>query len=392
MGDSGGDTMDASRLVRALTAYTARTLPDLLRLGPATSALAPWMLTALVAPSASGEDRAAIEDALGLEAAEASQEVGRLLSSGPASLRAAVAIWRSSLLATDGDFGRWEASIPDGAARGPVPPQSDADDWTRRQTLGLINEFPLKLGADTLCVLAAAIATRVTWIRPLEVVAAPANAWGVGRMLAARVRGVIDTPVGLLAVASAESSDRLTVYSFIADRGVGRDEIATTALRLLSEWYLERREPEWIPADRLAAEGHAWTVSSGPGGGDALVPAFEERTGGADISGLAGVREAAAILGRLALEAAPAQTRRMAVDGDVEAAMSALARYDRRGFEAAAIAAMAVPASISVARPVLDLHFDRPHLVVAVSTDEAYAGLPLFVAWVDTGVREPEGE
>ncbi|MFH1474787.1 MAG: hypothetical protein ABIG85_02910 [Chloroflexota bacterium] len=380
--------MDAPRLVRAVTAYTARTLPDLLRLGPATTALAPWMLTALVAPAASGEDREAIEDALGLEADEASQEVGRLLSGGPAALRAAVATWRSNLLATDGDLGRWEASIPEGAARGPIPSQADADEWTRLQTLGLIDRFPLQLDADTLCVLAAAIATRVTWTWPLDVIAAPTNAWGVGRMLAADVRGVVDTPVGLVGVAEADSSDRLTVYSFIADRGVELDEIATTALRLLSDWYLERREPEWIPADKLGAEGHAWTVSIGHGGGDALVPAFEERSNGADISGLAGIRDAAAILGRLALEAAPAQARRVAVD----AAMSAMARYDRRGFEAAAVATMLAPASISMARPVLTLHFDRPHLVVAVSTDEAYAGLPLFEAWVGAGVREPEGE
>ena len=77
---------------------------------------------------------------------------------------------------------------------------------------------------------------------------------------------------------------------------------------------------------------------------------------------------------------------------DISARMSALARYDRLGFEAAAVASIGLAMrGMPQERKVLNLRFARPHLVVAVATDDTYAGLPLFAAWVDRGVREPEG-
>lgn len=381
--------MDTSPLVRAVGAYTARTLPELLRLGPATSALAPWMLAALVAPAASADEREAIEDALGLEAGQASREAGRLLGGGPEPLRAAVALWRSGLLATGGDLGRWEASIPEGAARGAIPAQGVADAWTREQTLGLIERFPVAITPARLCVLAAAIATRVSWVDPLRVLPAPPNAWGVGRMLEAEARGVVETPVGRVGVAAAVSGDGVAVYSFIADVGVRCDDLAATATRLVAAWDVDQRHPGWIPAGTLPPEGHAWTITTGYGGGEAVVPAFEERVEGADISGLAGIREAVGVLSHLVGDAAPPDARPVEVD----AAMSSMARYDRRGFEAAAVATLAArPQSIQPPGPILHLRFDRPHLVIAVCTDQAFAGLPLFAAWVDAGVREPEPE
>lgn len=383
--------MPVSPLVPAVAAYTARVLPALLDLGPATSALAPWMLAALVAPGASGAAREDLERELGLPAGEAAREVSTLLVRGPVALRSAIAMWRSAILATGGELGAWERGVPPAAATGPIPPQPEADAWTDRATLGMIRRFPASITSDTVCLLAAAIATRIRWDEPLGVGAAPSNDWGLARMLYAEPGGVYATNAGHVGVASAGSwADRLRVYSFIAGPDTTRPELSDAALRLIGAWHVGGRMPEWawqIPPAKLPVEGHAWTTEAGHGDGSAMVPAFAEACDGVDIAALPAIREAAGELGRLVTDALPEDLR----PASVEARLSAVARYDRLGFEAAAVAAFgARAAAIPAERRVVHLRFTRPHLVIAVATDETYAGLPLFAAWVDAGVQAPD--
>jgi hypothetical protein len=128
-------------------------------------------------------------------------------------------------------------------------------------------------------------------------------------------------------------------------------------------------------------------VAEGIGGHRALVPAFEERVERVRILDLPGVHEAAAEMTRIATDALPIHLR----PAEVDARVSAMARYDRLGFEAAAVVGMGVRAgAMPSTEKVLRLRFDRPHAVIAVAEDERFAGLPLFVAWVDAGAREPE--
>ena len=61
---------------------------------------------------------------------------------------------------------RWLAGLPASVERGPVPSQDDADAWARRHTLGMIDHFPLTLDRTVLCVLANALATRISWTHP----------------------------------------------------------------------------------------------------------------------------------------------------------------------------------------------------------------------------------
>ena len=84
------------------------------------------------------------------------------------------------------------------------------------------------------------------------------------------------------------------------------------------------------------------------------------------------------------------------------AAQSAMARYSRVGFEAAAVTSMAVALSMRAPSPgrlrTAELRFGHPFAVVAVAVDESYDrpaavtrcgpwhGLPVFSAWV----AEPE--
>jgi hypothetical protein len=128
-------------------------------------------------------------------------------------------------------------------------------------------------------------------------------------------------------------------------------------------------------------------VEEGIGGHRALVPAFEERVERVGIRDLPGVHEAVAEMTRIATHAVPIHLR----PAEVDARMSAMARYDQLGFEAAAVAGMGIRATaMPGTEKVLRLRFDRPHVVIAVAEDERFAGLPLFVAWVDAGAREPE--
>ena len=383
--------MPVSPLVPAVAAYTARVLPELLDLGPATSALAPWMLAALVSPGASGAARTDLERELGLRADDAAREVSTLLERGPVALRSAIALWRSPALATDGELGAWERRVAPAAATGPVPTQPEADAWTDQATLGMIRRFPVPITPDIACLLAAAITTRIRWDEPLRTDAAPSNDWNLARMLYAGPNGVYATDAGLVGVASGGSwADRLAVYSFISEPGVSRADLAGVAMRLVGAWHAGGRMPDWawqMPPAKLPVEGHAWTTEAGHGDGSAMVPAFAEACDGVDVSTLPAVREAAVEYGRLVTDALPKDLR----PASVEARLSAVARYDRLGFEAAAVAAIAArPAAVPAERRVLHLRFTRPHLVIAVATDETYSGLPLFAAWVDAGVREPD--
>ena len=53
-----------------------------------------------------------------------------------------------------------------------MPTQAEADAWAERETLGLIRNLPLKIDHLTRIVLASALATRVSWEVPFEVVPA----------------------------------------------------------------------------------------------------------------------------------------------------------------------------------------------------------------------------
>ena len=390
-GPSGG--AGRSAIVAAVSAYSGRVLPELLAHGGATCPLAPWLLAALVAPAATLERRARLESVLGVPTNDAAALASELAGAGPRSLRAALALWRCPDLATDGALGRWELGLPGATGRGPIPSQAEADDWTRLNTSGLIRRFPAAVGPSTLAVLAAAIAARAHWDRPLERAWPGPNAWNLENMLSAEPVGVFDTGAGRLGVArSVATGDGVSVYSFIGAPDVARGTVASAAIAAIADWYAAddpdtRIRDAAVALAGLEPRGHAWTVEPSTSA-SAIVPAFVEKTDSADILALPGIDDAAATLGELVREALPRPEPIR-----IGAVMSAVARYDRVGFEAAAVAAMIVAmAAFIQPQPRLHLRFDRPHLAVAVATDERFSGLPLFAAWVDAGVCEPSAD
>ena len=144
--------------------------------------------------------------------------------------------------------------------------------------------------------------------------------------------------------------------------------------------------------DLPLGESPLWSIvekpASVPGGRDekcvAVLPAWTARSEHdltrADVGFLSAARALAQLLGLTEFQ--------------FEAKQAAVATYDRTGFEAAAVTAMAVALGAAMVprrglRRTATLRFGHPYAVVAVTThqgprnhDEPWHGLPVFSAWI----------
>jgi hypothetical protein len=366
------------------------------------SPLGAWLLLALAGPASSGQNRAALTEVLGCEIEQAAQAAGNLLSSPHPLVAAAAAVWNHPGAVSAG----WLAGLPAAVQTGAVPDQADADSWARRYSFGLIRRFPVALDPAVYLVLATALATRVSWECPFEL--APASELGPASPWAGRLDRVLRTPrhrghaqfiaataeAGDVAVQVAEARGGLLVASVAAAPGVPAAEVLAAAYRLgcaraiggsvgqrslfdlpLGEsplWTMREEMSDKGRAERCTAALPAWSADSKH---DLTQPGL----------GFDAAKEALA---------GPADPW--------TAAQSAMARYSRVGFEAAAVTSMAVALSLRAPSRgrlrTAELRFGHPFAVVAVAVDEEYDrqaavtrsgpwhGLPVFSAWV----AEPE--
>ncbi|HEX5812864.1 MAG TPA: hypothetical protein VFY38_12210 [Pseudonocardia sp.] len=347
------------------------------------SPLGAWIVLALVAEAAEGAEAERLAEVLGMQAPEAAGYARWLLDRPHPVVAAAAAAWTRDTPTAAAE--RWVAGLPDAVERGPVPSQAAADAWAREHTFGLIETFPLDVAKGWSCVLASALATRVSWSVPFDTAGADAfrSGWRhrVARVLRTPRRGhecaIVRHPdVGDVALHRARS-EGLVVTSVIAAPDVPADRVLAAAHDLAGH-----RGDRRSLFDLAVGDGHAWTVteSDGEEGEERLVavlPAWSA-TSDHDLSPAAfGFADAAAVLGRLF--DAP----------DWEARQAATARYDRVGFEAAAVTVVAArmsfrPPQRGRQRDAL-LRFDRPYAVVANAVadgESPWSGLPVFSAWV----------
>jgi hypothetical protein len=248
----------------------------------------------------------------------------------------------------------------------------------------MIDRLPLAIDREVRCVLANALATRISWKHPFTTTGSDAfrSDWRE------RVRTVLRTPekghecaiarhpvAGDVALHRA-GAEGLSVTSVVAAPDVPADVVLAAAHDAASG-RIERLPLAGVPL----GDGPAWTVTESTGTGDrlsAVMPAWSA-TSEHDLRGEAfGFAGAAAVLGRLFGAEA------------WDAAQAATARYHREGFEAAAVTAVAVRMSFRPPgrRREAELRFDRPYAAVATATGTGpWAGLPVFSAWV----AEPDG-
>lgn len=352
------------------------------------SPLGAWLLLALIADSATGDERADLTSILGCDPAGARTRAITLLRDPHPDVAAAVALWFDT--ATGTGIPGLAAAISPPATVGPVPDQAGADRWATESSRGLVESFPIATDA-ALAVLATALATRISWREPYPVAAAdelrrPPHdpAFAGAALLRAPASSGSAIVAGRYGVHWAWSPRELVVVSAIGDPGDDPGDVLAVARR--SAVALARDEQ--VPAttslfDLPLGTGPAWELGEELGTGDpqrfeTLLPAWR-----------AGSRHDLLAHPALGFDAAGRALASLLPPGpaQVRAAQAAVARYTRTGFDAAAITALAVTRSAMVPRrrPVRTarLEFTHPYAVVAATGGAGpWRGLPVFDAWI----------
>jgi hypothetical protein len=366
------------------------------------SPLGAWLLLALVGPSAMGDERERIADALGCDVDEAFTSARRLLADPHPELAVGSAVWHAARVETDRLLQLVSRLAPPADA-GPMPSQDEVDGWAREHTKGLIERFPLKVvdeyGRPLVLLLATALATKVSWEAPFDVVASddlelPVAAGFAERSVlrspqSAAWEGFLDTAAGLAAAYVMRSRGGLLVASVVGDpaaepallldaaQGVASDVAAGRSPQPVSLWELPLGEG---PAWRLSEEVMATTDTERY---EVLLPAWTVTS-----------QHSLMAHPEFGFPAAGAALIALLRPGDfrAEARQSAMARYTREGFEAAAVTGLGVRTAsfrldgerrVRTAR----IEFTRPHAVVAATEGAGdWDGLPVFAAWVGEAV------
>ncbi|HVB41638.1 MAG TPA: hypothetical protein VNF47_02875 [Streptosporangiaceae bacterium] len=373
----------------------ARTYHDLIgECHHVASPLGAWLLLALCAPAATGDELSWV---LGCDAAQAADLAGGLLADPHPLVAAAAAVWYRPGKADP----RWLAGLPASVEQGPVPGQAGLDDWVRRHTFGLVDRFPVRADRLSYLLLASALATKVSWDCPFEL--APGSALGGSSPWAQRLTHVLRAPghpghrafvavtpqAGDVAVHIGRARGGLLVASVAAAPEVAQGDVLAAAHGVAIAQALGHPVPARSLFDLPLGDGPLWSVAeemSADGGGErcvAYLPAWSAQSEHDLTDPRLGFAAAAAALGH----------------GDPwQARQAVTARYTRVGFEAAAVTAMATMLSMRRSRRALlrtaELRFGHPYAVVAVTADEdsgprrpvatpsPWHGIPVFSAWV----------
>ncbi|SCF04791.1 Serpin (serine protease inhibitor) [Micromonospora viridifaciens] len=375
------------------------------------SPLGAWLLLALTGPAATDDARTRLEESLGTDVDDAAEAAHALLAAPHPLVAAATALWERTPFA---ELAGWRATLPERTQTGPLPDQATLDAWAREHTDGLIDRFPLGVTPDTLLILASALATKVSWAEPFQV--APAEQLGPGSPWAGRIDRVLRTPwhghqcwiaetarAGDVAVhaaparPAADGQAGILVVSVAAAPDVPAADVLAAAEKIAAGAANGREPGRRSLYDLPLGDTPLWTLREetvrtfAPAGREeqvsAVLPCWSAESRHDLTPAGFGFDAAARALGRLLGLAEP----------PYEAVQSAVARYGRYGFEAAAVTAFAMATGLppeGVAR-VAELRFGHPYAVVAVATDRAdgpWHGLPVYSAWVAEPAELPEAE
>jgi hypothetical protein len=383
-------TLALSDLAACVTGYAARLHAAIGARHHVASPLGAWLLLALAGPASIGRDRVALTDVLGCDVDRAAAAAADLLTHPHPLVASAAAVWTDPKAPLPESFVRWREKLPAAVATGVLPDQAGLDTWAREHTFGLIDRFPI--ARDHLyLVLASALATKVSWQVPFDL--APAASLGGASPWAGLVERVLRTPnrpgghhqfvtgteqAGDVIVDVATAAGGLEVASVAALPDVPFGQVLAAAYDLGSRHatgaHIDVRDVACLPL----GEQPLWTVREVMGAGDSCVSVLPAWSATSDLN------LAAPGLGFEAAKNA------LVPGGDPwQARQSAMARYSRTGFEAAAVSAVAVAMSARLPaqhREVV-LKFAHPYAAVAVTTGSddgatAWHGLPVFSAWV----------
>jgi hypothetical protein len=374
------------------------------------SALGAWLLVALCAPLAETEARAELAEVLGADPMEAAQFAAELLSQPHPLVMAGAGVWVEPAVTT-AVMERWRDGLPPVVTTGDIPTQEGVDAWANERTLGLIERFPIQINPDIVCLLATALATKVSWDVPFEVVDAAALApsrWAssLGQVLQSARQDprhrqyVAETDrAGTVGVHLAGARGGLLVGSVIAaNPEVPPTDVLAAAHSIVTA---EARNPHTVAHcslfDLPLGHGALWKITEkevetkATDGREevvtAVLPAWSAETMvDLDREDLGLATAARVIKQALGL-----------TNLTYEARQAAVARYTAVGFEAAAVTGLAIAVSRPQLRPghrrEATLRFGHPFAVVAVASNNRgvpprerlsspWHGLPVFSAWI----------
>ncbi|MBO0729352.1 MAG: hypothetical protein J2P57_08845 [Acidimicrobiaceae bacterium] len=372
------------------------------------SPLGAWMVLAVCGGLAKedAEARSQLAEALRSEPVDAASFTGLLLSQPHPLVAAGAGLWVRSDM-DNARVRRWRAGLPEQVDTGAIPSQEKLDQWAFDRTLGLIKRFPLTITPDSVCLLASALATKVSWEVPFQIVDAAelgASRWdrSVARVLRTpndpRHRQFLtDTAdVGPVAVHLATARGGLLVGSVLAaDPAAPADRILAVAERVVTAEAQQPGQVERLSLfDLPLGPGPVWDIHEQESDGGAgpfnaaerfttIMPAWSANTD-LDLTGQPqlGFGAAAGAIAR-ALELSHWQ---------YSARQSAVAKYSAVGFEAAAVTALGIALSARVPPPITRqavIRFRHPYAVVAATYNDSrepspavWGGLPVFSAWV----------
>jgi hypothetical protein len=410
------------RLTALVDAYARRVSTAVVEQHPGasvSSALGVWLLLAACVSAAHGSDRAELEEVLGCSPDEAGRLLAAFVAEPPPALHAAIAVWVAVADATT-ELAAWTRGLPDEVESGFMPTQAQADAWAQRETLGLIPRFPMDIDQQTRIVLASALATKVSWEAPFEVVPAgehlgDSSPWRsvVSRLLwDGRADGhamITQTDAaGLVAAHCAVAREDLTVVSVSAAPEVDRAAVCAGAAEVAATVCGDWGRGACSLYDLPLGTGHSWELSEQEVA-TVVVESRLERISGAALPAWRASDELDLIVSP-AFGTAPAlETLRRLIgprpDDQCEAKQAAVASFTRYGFEAAAVTALGIRTAAlrvrnerSIQRTAV-LRFDHPFAAVAIAgrpgaappEGTSFAGLELFRAWV-ADPSEPEDQ
>jgi hypothetical protein len=318
----------------------------------------------------------------------------QLLSSSPDNLTTAVNAWiKPTMVSEHTDaWGRKQLNKPFNH----LPTQVELDEWAKKNSLGLIEKFPLDVNPDVWFIFANVLATKIKWNVPFarcevqslrdEKRSAFSNHFGNVESLllsgssSKHVKGVFvdETDGELYVVVENTDGEGLVVSAVIA---VNPSLNPTHVMGVAEEWFAELNDnlieltvTQLVEnhADKLGGVLNVSETHSFSDGMTVTLPAWEASSKHA-LSDFMPFAEASAVIG--------------AGEGDeILAKQVAVAKYNLEGFEAAALSAvMAARTAMPPVKKIVEALYSHPFAVVAGikgNPETVWNNVPVFTAWV----------